>query len=35
MYQTETLLRRELRVRYPAGRGQIAITTQRRRPDRR
>ena len=28
MYQTETLLRRKLRVRYPAGRGQMALRTE-------
>ena len=28
MYQTETLLRRKLRVRYPAGRGQMVLRTE-------
>jgi len=28
MYKTETLLRRQLRVRYPAGRGQMALRTE-------
>ena len=28
MYQTETLLRRQLRVRYPAGRGQMVLRTE-------
>ena len=28
MYQTETLLRRQLRVRYPADRGRIVLRTE-------
>ena len=28
MYQTETLLRRKLRVRYPAGRGHMVLRTE-------
>ena len=28
MYRTETLLRRQIRVRYPAGRGRIVLRTE-------